>query len=79
MNLIALKLRLQRLLAAQTAALDPPTALVILPDDERGPDTDARPFPRANRVGSAAIVVYDPHAGPPTTEEITRLVQSLNN
>ena len=47
--------------------------ILLLPDCDHGPDADERPFPRVNRWGSTAVIVYRLEDGQPSSEEITAL------
>ena len=74
MDLRSIKSRIDRLLD-ELEPEGPPTCVIVLPDCGHGPDGDDRPFPRMNRAGQAAVIIYDPSAGAPSSEEIDRLVK----
>lgn len=75
-SLAAIRARLDELLAAHGEENERPSAVVVLPDDGRGPDADVRPWPRVNRVGRAAVITYRVEDGEPSPEAIRALIDS---
>ena len=73
-SLAAIRARLDELLADEGGKDEPPSTIVLLPKNERSPVGDKRPYPRVDRVGRAAIVVYDPAHGQPTDNAIRQLI-----
>jgi len=78
MNLHSLRTRIDRLLAAQAEANEPPACVVLLPDNERGPDADTRPLPRATRVGKVLVVTFDADMGQPDAATLAALVKEAS-
>jgi len=74
MTLARLRLRIDRLLDAQGPGDAPSTAILLLPDNHRGPGG-----PRVRRVGAAVVVIYDVNVGAPTGAELDRLIKSTPN
>lgn len=74
LSLTKIRARLDDLLSDQRAKDEPPSTIILLPENGRGPDSDVRPYPRVNRVGRAAIIVYRPEDGQPTPEAIHQLL-----
>jgi hypothetical protein len=73
-SLAGIRARLDELLAKRQPENEPPRAIVLLPANGRAPNDDARPYPRVNRVGTCAIVVYRVEDGQPDAEAIQKLV-----
>jgi len=73
MDLRRIRNRLDELLAAHEEENQPPAAVVVLPENHRGPDYSG-PWPYARRTGACAVVVYQVEDGPPSTEAIARLL-----
>jgi hypothetical protein len=73
MDLRRIRNRLE-LLAAHAGENEPPSTIVLLPENFRGPASDA-PYPRIERVGQAAVITYLVADGQPSTEDIARMVR----
>lgn len=70
--------RLNDLLEQQAEKDEPPSTIILLPENGKGPASDVRPYPRVNRVGRAAIIVYRPEdGGQPTGDELKRLIEGM--
>jgi hypothetical protein len=74
-SLAGIRARLDELLTAHEGEDQPPSAVVLLPENFRGPASDA-PYPRIERVGQAAVVTYLVSAGQPSAADIARMVRS---
>lgn len=72
-SLASLKARIGLLLAAHAESNEPPSTVLLLPSNGRGPDSGA-PYPRTRRVGKALIIVYRLEDGIPSPEAIRQLV-----
>ncbi len=73
MDLRRIKTRVDELLAASEVESEPPSTIVVLPENGRGPDSDA-PYPRIERVGQAAIITYLVEDGAPDAAAIAALL-----
>jgi hypothetical protein len=72
-SLAGIRARLDELLTAHEEKNQPPAAVVLLPENHRGPDYDG-PWPYVRRVGAVAVVVYRIEDGQPSTAGIARLL-----
>jgi len=78
-SIAALRTRINKLLESQADESGPPSLVVCLPDNGRGPDDEeAQPLPRAHRLGPALIVSYDATKGQLTAAELAELVRGLS-
>ena len=73
MDLRRIRNRLDELLAAHAGENEPPSTIVLLPENFRGPASDA-PYPRIARAGQAAVITYLVTDGQPTPEAIRQLI-----
>jgi hypothetical protein len=76
MNLRGIRSRLDELLAAHAEENEPPSTIVLLPENGRGPASDA-PYPRVERVGQAAVITYLIADGQPSADDIARLLAGV--
>ena len=74
MDLRSLKTRINRLLEAQGGGNEPPSAVLLVPENGRGPRSDT-PYPRVFRTGKAAVIMYLPTDGQPDGATIARLIE----
>jgi hypothetical protein len=72
MDLRTLKNRIDRLLETQGPPDGPPECVVLLPENGRGPDSDA-PYPRVQRVGRVVVITY--LGEQPSRDEIEQLLK----
>jgi hypothetical protein len=63
------------LLTAHEGEDQPPAAVVLLPENHRGPDY-AGPWPYVRRVGAVAAVVYRIEDGQPSGADIAAMVRA---
>ena len=75
-SLAGIRARLDELLTAHEEKNQPPAAVVLLPENHRGPDYDG-PWPYVRRVGAVAVVVYRIENGQPSTEDIRQLIDGM--
>jgi len=74
-SIAALRTRINKLLESQADESGPPSLVVCLPDNGRGPDDEeAQPLPRAHRAGPALVISYDPTIGQPSPSAIASLI-----
>jgi len=76
MDLKSLRSRLDRLLETQGPPSGPPECVGLLPENFRGPASDA-PYPRIERAGQAAVITYLVTDGQPTPEAIRQLIDGM--
>ena len=75
-SIAALRTRINKLLESQADESGPPSIILTLPCNGRGPDCEeAQPLPHANRVGPALVVTYDATKGQPAAAELAELVR----
>jgi hypothetical protein len=75
-SLAGIRARLDELLTAHEGENQPPSAVILLPENFRGPDSDA-PYPRVERTGQAAVITYRVEAGQPPADDISRLLAGV--
>jgi hypothetical protein len=75
-SLAGIRTRIDQLLEAREEENQPPAAVVLLPENHRGPDYDG-PWPYVRRVGAVAVVVYRIEDGQPTPEAIRQLIDGM--
>jgi hypothetical protein len=72
-SLAGIRARLDELLAAHEDEAGPPTVVILLPENYRGPAYTG-PWPYVRRMGACAMIVYRVEDGQPTPEVIRQLV-----
>ena len=72
-GLSAIRARIDQLLEDHGEENGPPSCVILLPENDRGPDY-AGPWPYVRRMGGCATVIYRIEDGQPTPEVIRQLV-----
>jgi hypothetical protein len=72
-SLAGIRARIDELMEAQGEENGPPSCVVLLPENHRGPNYDG-PWPYARRMGAVATIIYRLEDGQPTPEVIRQLI-----
>lgn len=76
MSLARLKTRIADLLAARRAQQSQPHAVVVLPDNQRGPDGPLTALQLTRITPNSTVILYPATMAAPTDEQIANLVNA---
>jgi hypothetical protein len=79
MSLARLKTRIADLLAARRAQQSQPHAVVVLPDNQRGPDGPLTALQLTRITPNSTVILYPAQSLAPTDEQIGNLVNTSHN
>ncbi len=72
-SLAGIRARLDELLSERHSSNGPPSCVILLPENHRGPDYDGL-WPYVRRMGACATIIYKVEDGKLSSEVIRQLV-----